>query len=284
MKEKGKFYMGYIDLHVHSTASDGTYTPSELVRYAIKKQLIAFALTDHDTIAGIEEAKKEAKEKEILIIPGIELSAEYKKRDIHILGYRLSYQNKVFQKKLEQFQDSREKRNEEMIEKLKKNGISITMQEMKQEYGRAILTRAHVAKIMLKKGYVKCYEEAFRKYIGQGCPCYIPKKTITPKEAIELIQLAGGKAVLAHPLLYHFNLTELEELVRYLKELGLEGIEAIYSMNTEIDDCNMRKLAKKYGLFITGGSDFHGAVKPNIDLGSGRGNLKIPEELLKDII
>ena len=276
--------MKYIDLHVHSNVSDGTYTPKELVNYALEKHLAAFALTDHDTVAGIEEAKEAAKNKDILLIPGIEVSAEYRGRDIHLLGYGLSYQKKEFQEKLEQFQKSREKRNEELLKKLEENGIFITMQEMKEEYGNAILTRAHFAKMMKKKGYLENYKEALQKYIGQGCPCYVPKKTITPEEATELIRLANGKIVLAHPLLYHLELRELEELVQYLKELGLEGIEAIYSLNTQIDDYHMKEMAKKYGLFITGGSDFHGSTKPDIDLGCGKGNLKIPEELLKNIL
>ncbi len=280
--------MNYIDLHVHSTASDGSYTPSELVRYAIKKGLIAFALTDHDTTAGIDEALNEAELindfSPIKVIPGIELSAEYKGKDIHILGLNIDYRNKEFQEKIEYFRNIRAERNVKMIELLNKQGFKITEEQLKERFKDAVITRAHFAIMLVECGYVKDKDIAFKKYLNPGCPCYVPRTRINVIDAISLIHLANGKAVLAHPLLYHFSETELDSLVALLKENGLQGIEAIYSSNKWNDESRMKQLAQKYDLFITGGSDFHGLAKPTLDLGIGYGDLKVPEKLLSNIL
>ena len=275
--------MKNIDLHVHSNASDGTYTPSELVSYALEKELAAMALTDHDTVSGVEEAVEAAEGTELLLIPGVELSAEYRGRDIHILGLFLNYRSEPFLEYLEQFKKTRDERNEKMAERLTAHKLPLTIEEMKAEYGDAVLTRAHFAKMLKKKGYVRSYDEAFDRFLGDGKPCYIPRERITPKGAIDLIHEADGLAVLAHPLLYHLGIDELEVLVTLLKGYGLDGIEAIYSMNTGRDERRMKGLAEKYELLITGGSDFHGATKPHIDLGTGRGSLCIPESILDEI-
>lgn len=272
--------MQNIDLHVHSNASDGTNTPAELVAYALKKGLSAMALTDHDTVSGVEEALQAAKGTGLCLIPGVELSAEYCGREIHILGLCLDYHSEDFAAYLENVQKIREERNEKMAERLTAHRLPITVEEMKEEYGDAVLTRAHFAKMLKKKNYVKSYDEAFQRFLGDGRPCYIPRERITPKEAIALIHQAHGVAVLAHPLLYHLGMRELDELVKYLKEQGLDGMEAIYSMNDGREERRMKALAEKYDLLITGGSDFHGATKPHIDLGTGRGNLSIPESIL----
>ncbi len=280
--------MNYIDLHVHSTASDGSYTPSELVRYAIKKGLIAFALTDHDTTAGIDEALNEAELindfSPIRVIPGIELSAEYKGKDIHILGLNIDYCNKEFQEKIEYFRNIRAERNVKMIELLNKQGFKITEEQLKERFKDAVITRAHFAIMLVECGYVKDKDIAFKKYLNPGCPCYVPRTRINVIDAISLIHLANGKAVLAHPLLYHFSEAELDSLVALLKENGLQGIEAIYSSNKWNDESRMKQLAQKYDLFITGGSDFHGLAKPTLDLGIGYGDLKVPEKLLSNIL
>lgn len=275
--------MRWIDLHAHSTASDGTYTPSELVSYATKKGLRALALTDHDTVSGIEEARKTAKQFDIELIPGIELSADNRGSEIHILGLYIDYKNPEFLSKITEFQEGRIQRNQKMLDALAEEGMDVTEAEMLEEFPGAVLTRAHVAKMLVKKGYIKTYEEAFQKYIGSGCRCYVPRKKISPKEAISFIQAANGIPVLAHPLLYHLDMRELDELVCYLEKAGLKGIEALYSLHTEADTRMLVKLAKKYRLLITGGADFHGATKPYIDLGVGKGNLRVPETLLKPL-
>lgn len=279
--------MKYIDLHVHSTASDGSYTPSELVQYAIHKNLSAFALTDHDTTAGIDEALTEARRLNteagrqlISVIPGIELSAEHNGKDIHILGLNIDYQDKTFNSQVEVYRKSREERNNKMIGLLQKNGFPFTAEMVYERFGDAVITRAHYAILMVEGGYVADKNEAFEKYLNPGCPCYIPRTKVTVIDAVKMIMAANGKPVLAHPLLYKLRDTDLDALVSLLKSNGLQGIEAIYSSNHGTDEADMKALAKKYDLFITGGTDFHGLAKPVLDLGVGYGDMKIPEELL----
>lgn len=276
--------MKYIDLHVHSTCSDGTFTPAGLVSYAVQKGLAAIALTDHDTVEGLEEASAAAVGTGLELVPGIEFSTEYKERDIHILGLDIQPKQTDFAKHLKAFQDSRDARNEEMTLRLQNlEHIPITMEALRSAYGDAVLTRAHFGRWLFEHGYVRSIREAFSRYIGDDCPCFVPRKRTDPRQAIALIRNAGGIPILAHPLLYHLTDTELEELVRYLKEAGLQGIEAIYSSNTGLDESSMRRLARKMNLKISGGSDFHGKNKPLLDLGSGKGNLKIPYEVLEQL-
>ena len=276
--------MKYIDLHVHSTCSDGTFTPAGLVSYAVQKGLAAIALTDHDTVEGLEEASAAAVGTGLELVPGVEFSTEYKERDIHILGLYIQPKQTDFAKHLKAFQDSRDARNEEMTLRLQNmEHIPITMEALRSAYGDAVLTRAHFGRWLFEHGYVRSIREAFSRYIGDDCPCFVPRKRTDPRHAIALIRNAGGIPILAHPLLYHLTDTELEELVRYLKEAGLQGIEAIYSSNTGLDESSMRRLARKMGLKISGGSDFHGKNKPLLDLGSGKGNLKIPYEVLEQL-
>lgn len=276
--------MKYIDLHVHSTCSDGTFTPAGLVSYAVQKGLAAIALTDHDTVEGLEEASTAAVGTGLELVPGIEFSTEYKERDIHILGLDIQPKQTDFAKHLKAFQESRDARNEEMTLRLQNlEHIPITMEALRSAYGDAVLTRAHFGRWLFEHGYVRSIREAFSRYIGDDCPCFVPRKRTDPRQAIALIRNAGGIPILAHPLLYHLTDTELEELVRYLKEAGLQGIEAIYSSNTGLDESSMRCLARKMNLKISGGSDFHGKNKPLLDLGSGKGNLKIPYEVLEQL-
>lgn len=276
--------MNYIDLHVHSTASDGTFSPAELVEYAIKKGLKAFALTDHDTIDGLEEAFAAAEGTSLELVPGIEFSTEYQGRDIHILGLDISWQQTGFAQSLTAFQDSRTRRNEEMADRLRTlEGFDISLEQLTERFPGAVLTRAHYGQYLMEKGYVKDIPDAFARYIGDTCRCYVPRSRITPVQAIERILEADGIPVLAHPLLYHMTDEQLDTLVKGLKKHGLIGLEAIYSTNKGPDESNMRRLARKYHLKLSGGSDFHGAIKPHIDLGVGKGNLKIPYEVLENL-
>lgn len=280
--------MRYIDLHVHSNASDGTLTPTEVVRLAASLSLSAIALTDHDTLAGIKEAQTAAlllsdSENPLRIIPGTEISAAYNKRDIHILGLFLDIDNKTLNDALQEALLKRNERNEEMTARLRGAGINITVEDLKASEGEAVLTRAHFAKYMTEHGYTKSNKEAFEKYLNDSSPYYVPREYLTPETAISLIHQAGGLAVLAHPLLYKYNLEQLDELISLLAGFGLDGIETIYSMNTGFDEGIVRRFANRYNLVMTGGSDFHGSNKPDISLGSGKGNLQIPETLLEPI-
>lgn len=275
--------MKYIDLHVHSNESDGTYTPAQLVDYAIEKGLAAFALTDHDTTKGLAEAVGAAKGRPIEVIPGIEFSTEYEGRDIHIVGLDFDYEDQEFQSQLKRFRDSRDLRNEKMIRKLNEAGIKISWEDMESRFGEAVWTRAHFARFMLDEGYIKSMPEAFERYIGDRGPCYVPREKVTPSQAVHLVRRAGGIPVLAHPLLYHLSSERLKVLVEELKKRGLLGLEAVYSTHKGYEEDEMRRLARTTGLCISGGSDFHGSNKPAIDLGCGRGNLKIPYEILKQL-
>lgn len=275
--------MNYIDLHVHSNHSDGTYTPSQLVDYAVEKKLSAFALTDHDTIDGLEEAFQAAKGKNLEVIAGIELSSEYHGQDIHIVGLEIDYTNPDFIQQLLHFKNSRDIRNEKMIQKLRDGKVDISWEQMEEAFGAAIWTRAHFARYLKDHGYIKTMNDAFRYFIGDNSPYFVSREKVTPAQAIRLITRAGGIPVLAHPLLYQLPQEKMDILLDELKKCGLIAVEAIYSTHTGFDESKVRRMARLHGLCISGGSDFHGSNKPGIDLATGRGNLKIPYELLKQM-
>lgn len=287
--------MNIVDLHVHSTKSDGALTPTELVNYAIEKRLSAFALTDHDTTEGIDEAltaatkHNEALEKgkiqglPLEVIPGIEFSTEYMGKDIHILGLYIDYNAPAFKERIQEFVDSRILRNQKMCASLASDGIDITYEKLLEENPGAVITRSHYAKYLLTHGYTTSMKEAFDRYIGDHCKHFIPREKITPMQAVNLINEVGGLAFLAHPTLYHMSDRVLEGLIKELKEAGLAGIEAVYCTYTQGEEAQMRKFASKYDLLISGGSDFHGSIKPKLDLAVGYGKLFIPESILTDI-
>ena len=275
-----------IDLHTHSNCSDGTYSVKELIDYAHDKNLAAIALTDHDTVIGLDEAIDYTGKtySDIEFIPGIEFSTVNEGKDVHVVGLYIDHHNEEFQRRLQAFADSRRERNEKMCRKLTEEaGLPISYDELLEAFPNAVITRAHYAKLMLDKGYVNSRQEVFDKYIGDHCKYYVPRENITPEDAIELILLAGGVPILAHPILYHMSDEKLEALVVRLIGAGLKGIEAIYSTYEPAEERQIRNLAAKYDLLISGGSDFHGANKPKIDLGVGYGKMFIPEELLADI-
>lgn len=272
-----------IDLHTHSTESDGTLTPEELMQLAADSGLSAIALTDHDTVGGLKKAKPAARALGIELVPGIELSTDYNGTEVHMLGFYIDDTNPAFLAKLQEFIDSRDVRNEKMAFLLQKEGFDITLEKLYQEYPESVITRAHFARYLVEHGFIKDRDTVFRKYLGDNCRCYVPREKITPFEAIDLIRLGGGLAFFAHPVLCHMNHDRLRFFVRDLKEAGLTGMEAIYSMNTPGDERNMKKLAAEFDLLISGGSDFHGENKPYIHLGTGKGNLRIPESILENI-
>lgn len=273
----------YVDLHVHTTASDGTYEPCELVEYASKKNLSAIAITDHDCISGIKEAKKSSELYNIEIVSGIEFSTKYNNTEIHLLGLYIDENNHSFVNGLNDIVDARNSRNIKMIEKLNNIGINISLQDVIATSNSEVYTRAHFAKAMFQKGYVSSMREAFNKYIGNDGPCYVPRDKVTPEMAIELVLSCGGVPILAHPTLYNMDLRQLDTLIGELTEIGLLGIEGLYSLYTKSQEKYLKDFADKYDLVISGGSDFHGSNKPNIDLGVGRGNLKIPYSILETI-
>lgn len=274
-----------VDLHVHSNYSDGSLSPSQLVDLAVEKGLFAFALTDHDTIDGIDEAIESAKERPVTVIPGIELSTEYEGKDVHIVGLMIDHKTPAFQKKIQEFVDSRELRNEKMCNALRtRAGMDITYEDLKSHYPDSVITRAHYARYMLEKGYIRSLSEAFERYIGDRAPYFIPREKVTPQDAVSLILSAKGIPVLAHPLLYGMSSERLQILVSSLKSCGLVALEALYATYSPSDEASMRLLAEKNGLLLSGGSDFHGAAKPKLELGTGYGKLQVPKDIFDKLL
>jgi len=280
---KGVF-MNNVDLHTHSNKSDGSMSPSELIVLAKDKGLCAIALTDHDTIDGLDEAIAKGDELGIRVIPGVELSCEYQGKDIHIVGLNINHKDSNFKSTLKEFVDSRDLRNRKMCQKLTKAGLPVDYDELIATFSESVITRAHYARYMLSKGYIKSLPEAFERYIGDNSPCYIPREKVTPVQGIQLILNAGGIPVLAHPLLYKMGKERLDNLVTELKEAGLVALEALYSTYTPSDEREMRALATKHGLLISGGSDYHGLAKPGLELGTGYGKLFVPAEVLDNLL
>ncbi len=273
----------YIDMHVHSNISDGTMTPEELVAYAEEKKLYAFALTDHDLVAGIDRAIEAAKQYEVKVIPGIEISAQFLGSDIHILGYGIDYKSQVLCKHTEFLQQERHRRNLTIMNRMNEMGYAIHADAFLKEHEGTSITRMHFARYLLEKGYVDSFQQAFDTLLNKGCPLYVPRKMVTVEDAISIIHEAGGKAVIAHPVLYHYDTMTNAELVEYLVRQGADGIEAIYSRNSKVDEAYYLQLARRYHLFVTGGTDYHGSNKPDLDLGIGTGNMRISKDLLKAI-
>lgn len=282
----------YIDLHIHSTASDGTLTPTEIVQSALKstkseKDPIVIALTDHDTVAGVSEFLKEAKKykERVTAIPGVEISTNYHGVEIHILGYNVDPENKELLEQLKICRESRDGRNEKIISRLQAEGFQITMEDIKPEDPNETIARPHIAKQLMKKKYVSSVKEAFDKYLAEGRSCYVERIMPTPQEAIALIRNSGGIPVLAHLMYYKkLNAAEKEVLVSELKEAGLEGIEAYYNTYTPVEEEYVVSLAKQNALLLTGGTDFHGQNKPHISLFTGQGNMEVPEAILPEFM
>lgn len=275
--------MRQIDLHTHTTCSDGTLTPTELVNYAKEKNLSAVAITDHDNFDGVAEAIKAGETNDIEVISGIEMSTDYEDKEIHIVGLFVDTNNKKFNSELISLKEKRKKRNLLAVEKLNNLGIDITYEELESISKNKIITRAHFAKLLIQKGYISSVKECFDKYMGEGMPAYVKREVIPPKETISLINNSGGIAILAHPLLYKLSELKLNEMLDYLKSCGLKGMECIYSTHTDEETEFLTSIAKKHNLKISGGSDFHGENKPNLDLGTGYGKLFVPYSVLENL-
>lgn len=275
--------MNFVDLHVHSNASDGTFTPTEIVELAVKKGLTAIALTDHDTTDGIKEAKEAALNLPLEVIPGIELSCVYLEEEIHILGLYVDTENPDFSREILALKKIRDDRNVEIIRRFQEAGIFLDLSDVQAGNPDTVITRAHFARVLLEKGYVRSMDQAFKKYLNYGGPYCPRKEKITPEHAMDILVQSQAFPVLAHPCQYHLGDKKTDELVGYLKSLGLLGLEVYHSSNNQHESGKLRKLARKHNLFPTGGSDFHGSNKPDIQIGSGRGGLRVSSLLLEDI-
>ena len=282
-----------IDLHIHSTASDGTFSPAEILALAQDLNLAAIAITDHDTINGSKEALGIGVPPSLKFLTGVEISASPPPSfpysgSLHILGYSIKIDNPLLNKTLATLQEARKNRNPGIIDRLNSMGVAISMDELLNEVGGGQLGRPHIARLMIKKGYVESIQEAFDKYLGKGKPAYIDKYRVDCSKAIEVILGAGGIPVIAHPFLLNpKNIEDIEELVITLKAMGLKGIEVYYPEHSQDNISKLEDIANRHELLMTGGSDFHGSLKPEIKMGSGKGDLFVPyilyEKLMENI-
>jgi predicted metal-dependent phosphoesterase TrpH len=283
-------FPGGIDLHLHSTASDGTLTPSEIIRKAQKLNLRAIAITDHDTVNGSKEALSLGIPPSLKFLTGVEISASPPSAingigSFHILGYALRLDDTELIRTLAELQKARKNRNPGIIRRLNDLGFTFSFHDVKAGAGKGQLGRPHIAQFMVKKGYVHSIDEAFDKYLAQGKPAYEKKYRIGSQRAIDVINGAGGIPVLAHPFLLDLKQDEdLEKLVIVLKDMGLRGIEVYYPGHPPEYISHYIELAKKYDLLMTGGTDFHGSLTPDIQMGIGRGEFFVPYALYEKMV
>ena len=262
-----------LDLHVHTTASDGQLSPTEVVRKALDIGLMAMAITDHDTTEGIEEALEAAGGTGLDVIPAVEISTDIPGSEVHILGYYVAYKDPCLCSELAFFRESRLNRAQRMVAKLTKMGLPLDWERVQQIAGDAAVGRPHVARAMLEKGYISSIDEAFNLYIGRNGPAYVERYKLSPVEAVQTILAANGLPVLAHPL-------NVSHLVPELAKDGLVGLEAYYTGYTPEETSFLLGLAAKYGLLVTGGTDFHGEdVLP----GSELGGVIVPQAVMENL-
>ncbi len=272
---------GFIDLHTHSNCSDGSMSPSELVIHAARNGLAAIALTDHDTVNGIKEAVAKGKDCGIEVVPAIEFSAKSETLT-HILGYYIDVDNINITSILDEIVAARRERNVMTAKLLQELGFDVTLEEAAAIAPGGIIGRAHFAKLLMDKGYTSSVKESFDKYLAAGKPAYFTNQKLEAKRIIEAIHSAGGVAFLAHP--HQMKLGDgLEDYVKELVSYGLDGMEGYYSEYDSNMQTEYQAMAARYGLALSGGTDFHGEMKPHISIGIGLGNMSVPYSVLENI-
>ena len=272
--------MSRLDLHLHTTHSDGSFTPTEVVTMAHRAGVTALAITDHDIMTGVPDAMAAGHQYGIEIISGVEISSLAGDSEVHILGYFLDRQDSDLLARLKVLRDGRHRRNPLIIERLQTLGIDITYDEVRALAGDGSIGRPHIARVLMDKHIVASAKEAFDRFLAEGKPAYVPRELPSPAEAIHWIKTAHGLAVLAHPTWVKVAEQPLIDLVRQLKAAGLDGVEVYYSTHAARQTREYLSLAQQLGLLVTGGSDFHGLTKPDIEVGIGKGTLHIPTSLL----
>ncbi|MBI3317438.1 MAG: PHP domain-containing protein [Candidatus Omnitrophica bacterium] len=282
--------MKRIDLHMHTTHSDGSYAPLDLIRYAKQKKLDCVSVTDHDTMTSVRECREEAGRLGLEFIPGIELSAKFEPGTLHLLGYFLDADHPGLQKKLVKIQKARRERNPQIIDKLQKLGVDLSLEEVIQEAyedkeipaGRQ-LGRPHFARALVKKNIVGSLQEAFHRFLAKGSPAYVDKSRLTGAEVISIIHEAGGVVSLAHPKQMKLEGEALEGEIRKLVDQGLDALEVFHSSHGPEDHAVFLRFAKRFNLVTTGGSDFHGTNKSGLDLGFLGSNIRLSYEVVEDL-
>jgi 3',5'-nucleoside bisphosphate phosphatase len=275
--------MNMIDLHTHSTASDGSCTPERLIELALETGLSAIALTDHDTLDGLPRARASVNGTKLLLIPGVEIEIEVDTGEFHLLGLGIGGDTGPLLEALTRVQAARRGRNLKMVEKLQAGGIPITLQEVMDVAGGAIVSRAHFARVLVKKKVVGSIDAAFKRLIGKGMPYYEPRACLRLEEATSLIRRAGGIAVIAHPVSLGIRGPALRTHVLACRDRGVGGIEAWHPNQTPKEARRFERLARSLGMAVTGGSDFHGPHIPSRRLGLSSGGREIPDQLLEAI-
>ena len=272
--------MSRIDLHTHTTWSDGSFTPKELVEWAHQHAIQALAITDHDTTDGLDEALAMSHPLAMDLIPGIEISTRFQEREIHVLGYFIDYQNPIFQTRIRQLQSTRLTRIQDILQQLQHLGIPISLDEVQQLTGSGSIGRPHIAQVLIRHGHASNFKEAFEKYLGIRGKAYVPREIPEAAEILRWIREAGGVAILAHPFWEGYRQEEINPACQRLVEQGLQGLEVFYGTFSAKQISFNLHLAKRFDLLVSGGSDFHGTYKPEIAIGKGKGALKVPQTAL----
>jgi predicted metal-dependent phosphoesterase TrpH len=269
-----------IDLHCHSCFSDGSNTPEELVKLAEEAGLTALALTDHDTTDGLKRFLAAGKSSSVETVTGIELSAEYGAATLHILGYGFDPENVVLQEALAWVREGRSERNTQMLGKLNALGYNLTMDDIRKHSADDLLGRPHFAAALIEKGHFKHKNKVFKQLLGKNCAAYVDRRRLTPGKCLQVIRAAGGVPVIAHPGQMRLTRNKLRRLIKKLQEQGLGGLEVWHSSHPEHQVQAFERICEEFDLIATGGTDFHGALTPDLSLGIGFGNLQVSDEVL----
>ena len=273
-----------VDLHIHTNASDGSERPADAVRQAREIGLAAIAITDHDTVSGVEEAMEAGAALGVEVVPGIEISADYCGNQAHILGLFIDPKSPALRPALDWAVNEREERNRRMVAAMAADGFDISIEELTANNPDSVLGRPHMAEHLMNKGYVSSVQEAFERYLGDDCPYYLPKRRIPLDVTAQLIREAGGLAIVAHPFQYGYSEPELHDYINAARTAGCTGIEAYYSEHSYYQRDYILAAAHQYGLLVSGGSDWHGTRKPHVRMGSGiGGRLSVPYKVLADL-
>lgn len=274
-----------IDLHTHTTCSDGSLTPKELINRAVKIGLKAVAITDHDTLDGLQEGLNASLNKDLIFVPGVEIEISYSyKGEFHLLGLGLKELNGSLNNELKKVQMYREERNYKIIDLMQKDKLNISYNDVKSVAGGDIIARPHFSRCLVSKGYAKDQNTAFKKYLNPGAPYYVPKQSLELERAIQLIHEAGGKAIIAHPQSLYLSWGKVHEILKDYKEIGLDGIEAWHGGNSKKNCSKFEKVASDLRLIVSGGSDYHGDNIEGRTLGVGAGIRDIPDIFLENFV
>lgn len=279
-----------IDLHIHTTASDGTLSPAAILREAGERGLAAIAITDHDTIDGVREALAAGIPPKLNFLTGVEISAGPPpacpmRGSFHLLAYGIRLDHGPLNQCLEHLQDSRKNRNPRILERLREMGIDLRREALEDQSNGGQIGRPHIARMLLAQGYVDSIDAAFDRYIGNNAPAYVDKYRVPIAEAIDLVRAAGGVAVAAHPGLLPLEPgPAFEAMIGELREMGLRGIETFYPEHSAKQVAYFNDVARRFGLVMTGGTDFHGTIKPGLELGRGSGDFGVPVSVFEDLL